>query len=544
MVTLSMLTMMAVPAMAVDPCPPCGEVVVDLVAGQDNVVGTVTVTNDAEQICVTYALDQAAIDAGWLIYETHLAIGDELADIPQTKAKKKDEGTNPIPGNFAFHGDIDEEGTESYTECIDLDDPALAGVDFGECLFIAAHAVVMREDCELIAEADVASFISGTDTALTAGGYAIEAWQPYDPDNDTWDNGLIDDPFPDQAKWIWEAYRTVNPVDGDIVEFEKTFNIPGVPSSGHLLITCDNGYEAYLNDVLVGSAQLSGAWEASNLTQSFVDTNGWQTVEDWDVTGLLETGENTLRIIGVNEYMGPLDGQADGTIDSNPAGLKFKLCTEWDALYECTTDNQTAWGEGSGFNAKGNWGMYFRYNLCEPICDDPVVANGGFEYPVVVSSSAWDVYPSGTSGLGWTVEWMGSYAGAPATANLELQKSGAVGFAPDEGSQYAELDSDWNSASDTEAASIKIYQDINTCPGEKYEVSFAYSPRAGTVSTMEVYWNGSKIDDYSGSTQGWQTVTIGDLASSAGTATVLEFRETGTANSLGMFLDDVSVTFY
>ncbi len=59
-----------VPAMAqgennCDECEPFLEV--DLIAGQNNVVGTVTVTNDDEQICVTYALDQDAIDAGWLI---------------------------------------------------------------------------------------------------------------------------------------------------------------------------------------------------------------------------------------------------------------------------------------------------------------------------------------------------------------------------------------------------------------------------------------------------------------------------------------------
>ncbi len=90
-----------------EPCEPWKEV--DLIAGQHNVVGTVTVENDNEYLCVTYALDEESLAEGWLIYETHLAIATELDGIPQTRANRW--GTNPIPGQFPY-GDDELDGVE------------------------------------------------------------------------------------------------------------------------------------------------------------------------------------------------------------------------------------------------------------------------------------------------------------------------------------------------------------------------------------------------------------------------------------------------
>jgi hypothetical protein len=119
----------------------------------------------------------------------------------------------------------------------------------------------------------------------------------------------------------------VHPVEGDIVYFEKTFDIPGLPDSGTLHITCDNGYEVYLNGTLVGSAQLNAGWEASNLREAYVNSGGWQSVESYNVFSLLKPGTNVLLIKAANEYMGPSDTpvQATGTTYLNPAGLIFKL---------------------------------------------------------------------------------------------------------------------------------------------------------------------------------------------------------------------------
>ena len=167
-----------------------------------------------------------------------------------------------------------------------------------------------------------------------------------------------------------------------------------------------------------------------------------------------------------------------------------------------------------------------------------LVVNGDFEAPEVESSAKWEVFPSGTEGLGWTVEWVGTYSGAPAIANLELHEG--VLMSAHDGDQSAELDTDWTSANG-EQASVKIYQDITTCVGGEYTLSYAWSPRPNhSDNEMEVYWGGILKRTHSGSTSGWQVETITGLTVS-GATTRLEFVETGTADSLGMFLDAVSV---
>lgn len=179
------------------------------------------------------------------------------------------------------------------------------------------------------------SVVSDTTVSVTKGnvlGYAVKAWEPFlvdpnppDPNNSVWDEKTGNFFTGTGADWIWESYRIVHPVGGDIVYFEKTFNIPGDPTSGTLHITCDNGYEVYLNGTFVGSAQLGAGWETSNLTQTYVDTDNWQSVESYNVLSMLKPGINVLLIKAANEYMGSLDGQSDGAISSNPAGLIFKM---------------------------------------------------------------------------------------------------------------------------------------------------------------------------------------------------------------------------
>jgi len=140
----------------------------------------------------------------------------------------------------------------------------------------------------------------------------------------------IDHSFPDDATWIWESYQVEHPVAGDVVDFEKTFTVEGSPVSANLYITCDNGYEVYVNGdgSPAGSAQLHNVgeigWDESDLTESYVTSSGWQNVESWDVTGAIQPGENTLTIYTANEQMDGADPE------SNPAGLIFELVITYD----------------------------------------------------------------------------------------------------------------------------------------------------------------------------------------------------------------------
>jgi hypothetical protein len=100
----------------------------NLYAGQRTLVGHIEVWNDADCIYVKYMITEP----GWYLTETHVEVGDDMADIPQTKG-------NPIPGKFS-------QG-ESYSVG-DLITEDIFCFPRGDCddfsKFIAAHASVVH----------------------------------------------------------------------------------------------------------------------------------------------------------------------------------------------------------------------------------------------------------------------------------------------------------------------------------------------------------------------------------------------------------------
>jgi hypothetical protein len=194
-----------------------------------------------------------------------------------------------------------------------------------------------------------------TVTATNTPHYAVLAQHPdgSDPSRD-WDNRITYNgqpyTFSDGAQWIWETWRTDGPapslpwqpwpdwpqewplssVTGRVVRFERTFEIPCSPRGATLYITVDNGYTVWINGHLVGSAQVFTGWESNILTQSYVDTSNWTTVEIYTIDSAdLVAGTNVLEILAANEYMGSLDGQSNGTWNTNPAGLIYWLEVTW-----------------------------------------------------------------------------------------------------------------------------------------------------------------------------------------------------------------------
>lgn len=98
----------------------------ELIAGQNTAVGTVTVTNDDENVHVKYATE-----GDWVMTELHLHIADELDGIPQTKSG------NPKVGRFEFNFEFDTPVTE-FEISKSLGELAIADDDVA----VAAHAVV------------------------------------------------------------------------------------------------------------------------------------------------------------------------------------------------------------------------------------------------------------------------------------------------------------------------------------------------------------------------------------------------------------------
>jgi len=510
----------------------------DLLAGQTLDVGDIYVWNDAGCLYVWYDITD---DSDWYLTETHLDVECDPANIPQTPKDKKG-GPNPIPGQFAYGDSFDITDYET-SWCQAIDKLSCAG----ECgdLAIAAHAVV-----EHVADEQCIDIVSDTTIGVNP------SYQPW--------SGLLYEgapfSFPGDSQWIWKTDPVADPVNGEIVEFSKSFTIPGislVETSGDMFVTCDNGYELKVNNAFIGRAQLEDTFRTSARTNDIVwwydsvtppyscggGPYGWQTVEKWDISGPLTVGTNTLQLTGVNEADTANEcPDGEGTIATNPAGCRF-----WadDICYTVVDQEETAWGEGNRFNTKGNWGMYFGYDW--QCCPTILVANGGFEVPDIPDAS-WNIFPSGTTDLGWNVEWYGGsetfglYT-RPAIAQLEIHD--AVVVPPvdaAEGYQYAELDTDWEGpggSSNGEPASVKIYQDICTYPGTEYTLTFAWKARNDN-SMMEAYWGGSQVDGtYSGPSAVWTLGSENVIAN--GVSTRLEFIETGTPDSFGMFLDDVGV---
>jgi len=181
-------------------------------------------------------------------------------------------------------------------------------------------------------------------------------------------------------------------------------------------------------------------------------------------------------------------------------------------------------------------------------CETGVVTipNGDFETPVVNTSENWNIYPSDTSDLGWTVGWVGSYDGAPATANLELHNSGL--YTPAEGNQYSELDSDWDGPGgsiNNEQASVVIYQNIDVIPYATYQLSFKLAARPGYGLDENIVRAQFGSIDQTNSLDGtgetdttWYNYSY-LMVNDNSTMKSLTFTDMGTPNSFGMFIDDV-----
>jgi hypothetical protein len=375
-----------------------------LYAGQTIPVGYVTVCNDVNNLTVTYDTSSS----GWLISETHLAASTVFKNIPQTKTG------NPIPGQFPYGGSFNPPvTTATYT----IPKSAIGSPAVGATLYIAAHAVVWDPNSATVSgtvqvcsdgnESYTAynNFVLGDDAGNLTGnapvrsGTAKPSAEPYgeqtDAANSAWDDG-VGAPFTGGnacADWIWEdnfgnpiagLNQAVNPINGDRVEFRDNFNLPPAFSySGMLYASSDNAYEAYVNTTTPGAPLISGqtgaGWWESDLRESFVNTNGWQSVESAPLTGLVQ-GANFLFFRAANEYMNVDDGGGNNLPGNTPAssqvGSPYIFVPEayinpagmiWLAEidYYNLTNDETAWaaqGEpGSIQFLPGNWATYITY---------------------------------------------------------------------------------------------------------------------------------------------------------------------------------------
>lgn len=302
------------------------------------------------------------------------------------------------------------------------------------------------------------------------------------------------------AEWVWSENPIADPVNETTVTFTRTFNISGDPADSTLEIAADNSYKVSVN----GNPSLFEDSSEDNFSAEGQDS---YTI----LAGDLVSGLNTIEFEVKNL------AQAEGTAESNPAGLMYKITVN------CTDSEEPQ----------------------EPVCiAGNLVDNGGFENPDVTSGSGWELFANGTPNLGWTVSWVSPDGNAPETANLELH-GGVNGWLPNEGSQYAELDTDYGTPAGG-AASVLISQDIDTVEGIEYQLSYAFSARPDTASgenSIKVYVDGNEVDAQGpvagAGANAWTVYTVNFTAES--NSTEISFKDVGTPNSVGTFLDNVSV---
>ncbi len=239
--------------------------------------------------------------------------------------------------------------------------------------------------------------------------------------------------------------------------------------------------------------------------------SGKDTLYGGDDNDTLDGGSDSDKLYGGNGD-DTLKGGSDASVDylwGEAGNDKLDGGSGSDFLYG---------GAGNDTIDGGSGDDYIKGDDADSLLGNNLVVNGSFEDGPIAGGS----YNISAAISGWT-----SNSGD----GIEVQNN-AVMPASD-GSQLVELDSNNNS---------NMYQDIATGGTGEFQLSFDYSPRPGVDAAsngIEVYWNGVLLDTLTGDTAGFTNHTY--VVNGAGANTRLEFRAVGTSDSLGGFLDNVSV---
>ena len=290
--------------------------------------------------------------------------------------------------------------------------------------------------------------------------FAVRAWEP-DPypntypteppeaTDSTWDNGV--NWFEDNhstADWIWETHLANDPatvygstsplydanaaINGRVVLFATTFEIPGYPTSATLRIAADNGWEAWVND---GTHHKSSTvhdgtgikWYESNLHQAYLNTNGWQSYGTITIPASeLHSGTNTLYVLAGNEYFAADDGNTQTPASLyNPGATIFQL----DVAYETESPGISVDKSGPDYAHEGDT-INYTYLVSNP-GDVPlsgVAVTDSLGIPVTYSSGDTDLNGLLDTNETWT--FTGSYEVPEDTTGSVVNTAEASGTSP------------------------------------------------------------------------------------------------------------------
>lgn len=464
-----------------------------LYAGQDIDVGTVSVWNDDTTLYVTYEITEPP----WVITETHLYVGK---NVPFTTA----------PGQFPYDDDDADSVTDTeVTYVIPLGDidsysPQLnrkgnptgkmvaddnAGVEPCDDIVIAAHAVVnMIEEGYTVTDCLVSG--AGTDNVLYlaegAPGYPVGYPGPYlgtsIPSVLAWTHSAWGPYGVAGAQWIDSSNPTSNTDNNTWRLFTRSFSFPNNATniSGTLTMNCDNAEEVYLNGTFVGLDTYAPATKIyGDPPPPSGNAHGWNSVESWDVSSILNAGNNDLWTMTRNYAWG-------GGPYANPTGLIYGLCYEYD-IPDTVIATETAWGDGEDFEHP-NWAMYFEYTVqgCR-LVDTVHVPSDGSTVSSSVSLETGKPYSFKASGT-FTYNNAGDWADAEwYLKNSVIVKGDTEGSQPyvlDISVDGYSINRDWG---DYSAEHIYYLQFTGTGSSADFSIYDSYYPDNSGSLTVEIY---------------------------------------------------------
>jgi T1SS-143 domain-containing protein len=178
------------------------------------------------------------------------------------------------------------------------------------------------------------------------------------------------------------------------------------------------------------------------------------------------------------------------------------------------------------------------------VVDCNLIVNGSFEQGHTLTNGQWENFTALLPG------WTNGADGVP----FEVQVGNVGGLLPEDGNTKIELDSDLlgnpsvpppGDTNPTPFTNATIQQTVTTVADQMYELTFWYAPRPNDgdpdSSSMEVLWDGVVVHTIDSSTApaGWQEITLYLTATDA--STILGFRGLGQENTLGAYIDNVSM---
>jgi hypothetical protein len=313
------------------------------------------------------------------------------------------------------------------------------------------------------------------------------------------------------ATWIWDTLQVVNPLADTTRTFVETFNID-TPTNASLTIAADNGYQVYLNGVLV---------------KDEIGTEDNFHLAEQDVILLtLQSGANELKVVVKNFAL------ANSDYTTNPAGLLFKLTAEGGKICERTTKPEepktTSTVKMCKFDNNQNPLSGWQLSLLgNKVTDLSVVPDGSTQSMTAVPVGNYVLKASGAYGYGnggrssdarfsdrdGVSPWVNTNTFAPAVVNylsLQVNNDGAATW----GSMFSPSHVYYGSLSQLSAGNVdfKILDD-------------QYSDNSGSIK-VDLYKGRTGVTGQDG------CVTFADVA--FGTYKVEELMQTGFTNVSGL----------